>query len=79
MATRLNDVNTGHKVVVQQRLHEVDLAGDLLAKGGYDWLCLPAEFDPERRCVTSIGWADPLQEPGELLWPGRCRAPTSKN
>ena len=31
----------------------------------------PAEFDPERRCVTSIDWADPRQEPGELLWPGK--------
>ena len=71
MATRLNDVNTGHKVAVQQRLHEADLAGELLAKGGYEWLCLPAEFDPERRCVTSIGWTDPRQEPGELLWPGK--------
>jgi predicted phage terminase large subunit-like protein len=71
MATRLNDLNTGHKVVVQQRLHEADLAGDLLAKGGYEWLCLPAEFEPERRCVTSIGWADPRQEPGELLWPDK--------
>jgi hypothetical protein len=31
------------------------LRRDLLAKGGYDLLCLPAEFEPERRCVTSIG------------------------
>ena len=57
MATRLNDMNTGHKVVVQQRLHEADLSGNLLMKGGYQWLCLPAEFEPERRCVTSIGWS----------------------
>lgn len=71
MATRLNDLNTGHKVVVQQRLHEADLSGDLLAKGGYECLCLPAEFEPERRCVTSIGWADPRQKLGELLWPGK--------
>jgi hypothetical protein len=32
-------------------------------------LCLPAEFEPERRCATSIGWSDPRQESGELLWP----------
>ena len=71
MATRLNDLTTGHKVVIQQRLHEADLSGDLLTKGGYELLCLPAEFDPDRRCSTSIGWTDPRQEVGELLWPER--------
>jgi predicted phage terminase large subunit-like protein len=69
MATRLNDLSTGHKVVIMQRLHESDLTGDLLSKGGYEHLCLPAEFDPDRRCTTSIGWSDPRQEQGELLWP----------
>ena len=69
MATRLNDLNTGHKVVIQQRLHEADLSGDLLTRGAYEWLCLPAEFEPERRCVTSLGWTDPRQQPGDLLWP----------
>src|ERR1022692_2815437 len=69
MGTRLNDLSSGHKVVIMQRLHEADLTGGLLAKGGYDLLCLPAEFEPEHRCVTSIGWSDPRQESGELLWP----------
>jgi predicted phage terminase large subunit-like protein len=69
MATRLNDVATGHKVVIQQRLHEADLTGDLLQRGGYELLCLPAEFEPERRCSTSIGWTDPRHQVGELLWP----------
>jgi predicted phage terminase large subunit-like protein len=68
MCTRLNDFTTGHKVVVQQRLHESDVTGDLLAKGGYEHLCLPAEFKPERRCATSI-WTDPRTEAGQLLWP----------
>ena len=71
MATRLNDLAEGHKIVIQQRLHEVDLTGDLLAKGGYEVLCLPAEFEPERRCTTSIGWSDPRQESGDLLWPDK--------
>jgi predicted phage terminase large subunit-like protein len=69
MCTRLNDFNTGHKVVIQQRLHEQDVTGDLLIKGDFELLCLPAEFEPERRCTTSIGWTDPRSEPGELLWP----------
>jgi len=69
MSTRLNDFSNGHKVVIQQRLHEMDLTGDLLVKGGYELLCLPAEFEPERKCSTSIGWTDPRTEIGELLWP----------
>jgi predicted phage terminase large subunit-like protein len=73
MVTRLNDFATGHKVVIQQRLHESDLSGDLLAKGGYEHLCLPAEFEPERRCSTSIGWTDPRKQTGELLWPQKVR------
>ena len=69
MATRLNNLSTGHKIVIMQRLHESDLTGDLLGKGGYEVLCLPAEFEPERRCSTSLGWTDPRTECGELLWP----------
>lgn len=69
MSTRRNDFATGHMVVIQQRLHEADLTGDLLQKGGYELLCLAAEFEPERRCTTSIGWSDPREQGGELLWP----------
>jgi len=73
MATRLNNPATGHKVVIQQRLHEADLTGDLLQKGGYELLCLMAEFEPARRCTTSIGWTDPRHEAGELLALGSYR------
>jgi predicted phage terminase large subunit-like protein len=71
MSTRLNDPKTGAKVIVMQRLHEKDLSGHVLKQGGYEHLCLPAEFDPARRCTTSIGWTDPRKEENELLWPDR--------
>ncbi len=71
MSTRLNHPSQGHKIVIQQRLHEADLTGDLLSRGGYEHLCLPAEFEPESRCHTSIGWIDPRTTAGELLWPQR--------
>jgi predicted phage terminase large subunit-like protein len=71
MATRLNDFSRGHKVVIQQRLHEADLTGNLLERGGYELLCLPAEFEPDRRCSTSIGWTDSRTGAGELLWPDK--------
>ena len=74
MCTRLNDFTTGHKIVIQQRLHEADLTGDLLGKGGFELLSLPAEFEPERRCTTSIGWTDPRTEADELLWPEKINA-----
>ena len=73
MSTRLNDLATGHKLVIQQRLHEADLTGDLVQRGGYELLCLAAEYEPERACRTAIGWSDPRQEVGELLWPQKIR------
>lgn len=71
MSTRLNDQKTGAKVIVMQRIHEKDLSGHVLAKGGYVHLNLPEEFEPANRCVTTIGWSDPRQSEGELLWPDR--------
>jgi predicted phage terminase large subunit-like protein len=40
--TRLDDQERGVVVVVHQRLHENDLSGHLLEKGGYELLALPA-------------------------------------
>jgi predicted phage terminase large subunit-like protein len=73
MSTRLNDPATGAKVIVMQRVHEDDLAGHVLEQGGYEHLCLPAEYEPTSY-VTGIGWLDPRTEPGELLWPQRVGA-----
>ena len=53
-----------------QRVHESDLAGHVLEQGGYDHLCLPAEYEPTTY-VTGIGWLDPRTEPDQLLWPER--------
>ncbi len=53
-----------------QRCHQQDLGGHLLEQGGFEHLCLPAEYEGPTR-PTSIGFADPRQEHGELLWPER--------
>lgn len=59
-------------IIIMQRLHENDVSGYILARElGYEHLCLPMEFEADRRCVTSIGWQDPRTEEGELLFPGR--------
>ena len=64
-STRLNDAERGVQVLVMQRLHERDLTGHLLEKGGWEHLCLPAEHEPSH----PFRWPkDPRREPGEVLW-----------
>lgn len=70
MSTRLNNPRTGSRVIVMQRLHEKDLSGHLLAQGGWEHLCLPAQYEGARK-ATSLGFVDPRTKAGELLWPER--------
>lgn len=70
--TRLNDPQRSAIIVIMQRLHEQDVSGVILSrKLGYEHLMLPMEFEVERRCVTSIGFRDPRDAEGELLFPAR--------
>jgi predicted phage terminase large subunit-like protein len=70
MSTRLNDAKTGVKIVVMQRVHQDDLAGHLLETGDWYHLCLPMEFEGVKPQWV-IGWTDPREKEGELLWPER--------
>lgn len=68
LSTRLNDPKRSAIVVVMQRLHEEDATGHLREQGGYEHLCLPAEYEPSHPFV----WPDdPRSEPEELLWEER--------
>ncbi len=69
---RLNDQERSAIVVIMQRLHEDDVSG-VIMKFGMDFvhLCLPMEFEPDRRCETEIGFRDPRESDGELLDPVR--------
>lgn len=80
LPTRFNNFKTGRMIVVQQRVHERDVSGWILAnqKDDYAKLILPMEYESERRCVTipvkgtdGRPWEDPRTEDGELLMPGR--------
>ena len=85
MSTRGNDPKTVARIIVMQRAHEADLSGHVLAQGGYEHLCLPAEYERVRPIYvhgvqleaspkehpTSLGYTDPRQEEGELLWKER--------
>lgn len=72
MSTRGN-TKAAARVVIQQRVHQRDVAGDILETEGdnYVHLMLPMRFDPARRCVTVLGFIDPRKEEGELMWPDR--------
>lgn len=74
MSTRLNNQVWGAKVVTMQRLREDDLVGHILERAkdeDYTCLIIPMEYDGDWRGPTSIGWSDPRQYEGELLWPER--------
>lgn len=71
LPTRVNSEQSA-KIVIMQRLHQRDTSGIILERGlDYVHLMLPMEFDPARKCVTSIGFADPRKADGELLFPER--------
>lgn len=64
---RLNDQERSAIVVIMQRLHEGDVSGEIIKRGGYVHLMIPMEFEIERRCETSIGWRDPRTYDGEPM------------
>ncbi|WP_372053779.1 phage terminase large subunit [Tistrella mobilis] len=68
-STRLNDKRRGAMIVVMQRLHEADLSGHLLARGGWTHLSLPAEVESVQR--IHFGRLRMVRQPGTPLHPAR--------
>lgn len=78
LPTRVNNDESAI-VVIMQRLNEKDTSGIIIKRDlGYTHLCLPMRFEAERRCVTSIGFRDPREQDGELLFPERFPEATVK-
>lgn len=72
LPTRLNNPDSSAIIVVMQRLHERDVSGIILAEQlGYEHVCLPMRYEPERTYVTVLGPVDWRKEEGELLFPER--------
>ena len=72
LPSRLIDPIESVIIVIMQRLHHDDVSGYILAGDyGYEHLMLPMEYEPERKCYTSIGFEDPRIEEGELLFEKR--------
>ena len=68
-SSRLNNKKNGAIIVVMQRLHENDLSGHLLEKGGWIHLNLPAIFEEET--TINIGNFTKIIKKGELLFEKR--------
>lgn len=70
LLSRLNDPQAGPIVLIQQRVHEADLAGFLLEQGGWVHLDLPAIA--EEPVEIDLGWRGIVARlEGDLLHPGR--------
>lgn len=70
-STRLNDPRTGAIIIVMQRLHEQDLTGHVLARGGWHHVKLPMRADDRERVVYPVSGTVHERAPGDLLHPER--------
>jgi predicted phage terminase large subunit-like protein len=69
ISSRLDDPARGTITVVQQCLHEADLSGHLLSRGGWDCLCLPLVAEEEKtHKFGQYEWRRPV---GNVLLPER--------
>lgn len=69
--TRFGSLARSSICVVQQRISQRDLSAYLLdSEDELTHVCLPMEYDPDRRCETTVG-SDWRTEPGQILSPLR--------
>jgi len=72
MTTRAVDFNRLVRIIIMQRLHHADLAGEMIKTGDYEHLMLPMEYEHERKCMIEVtGFEDPRVEESTLLCPER--------
>lgn len=74
---RVNDLRRCVRILIQQRVHELDLSGLVLERGGWAHLCIPMGYTlapcacGAENCDTEFGKNDPRTEPGQVLQPER--------
>ena len=73
MANRAIDLEKLWRVIISQRLHELDPSGHLLKDGTWEHLCFPEEYQPKAKWIIGdlSKKYDKRTEPGELLWKER--------
>lgn len=67
MSSRFNDPSRGISLVIQQRVHTKDVAGECIRRG-YRTVILPARFELDHPQRNPYDWR---REPGEPLWPDK--------
>jgi predicted phage terminase large subunit-like protein len=67
--TRLRDKKNGVIIIIMQRLHQDDLTGHLMEKGGWELLSLPVEAEKDE--TWTIKGETLTRKKGELLHPER--------
>jgi predicted phage terminase large subunit-like protein len=73
MATRANNIETAAWAIIMQRLHERDLAGQMIEMG-YEACVIPMRYDPAKpwkKLRVDFRYVDPRTEYGELLFTRR--------
>src|SRR5215469_10848675 len=71
--SRINNPETGVKIIIMQRLHELDLTGHVLGREKSRWLHLrlPAIAEKDEVWKYPASRRTKKQKAGELLWPQR--------
>ena len=71
--SRINDPATGVKIIIMQRLHELDLTGHVLARESSRWkhVSLPAVAEKDQQWKFPESKEVVNQKAGQLLWPAR--------
>lgn len=71
--SRINDPAKGVKIIIMQRLHELDLTGHVLARESSRWkhVSLPAVAEKDKIWNSPSGKLLMTQKAGDLLWSAR--------
>ena len=71
-STRLNNPKTDAMIEVAQRCHQSDPSGHRLKQGGWEHVCIPAEYDGiVRKNNVFVEGYDPRDKVGQLICPDR--------
>jgi predicted phage terminase large subunit-like protein len=71
--SRINNPATGVKIIIMQRLHELDLTGHILSREAERWkhVSLPAIAEKDEEVLAPKGRVFKTRRAGTLLWPAR--------
>lgn len=82
LASRVESFADSREIICGQRIAIDDISAEVLANKSHETLVIPNEYVPPEdgvKPVTSLGWSDPREDAGELMWPAHLgRAATER-